>query len=90
MKIKHINITVSGRVQGVWFRKHTQKKALSLGITGTVCNLPNGNVYIEAQGEAAAIDAFIAWCYVGSPLAAVKNVDWQPAEPKKFTGFSIV
>ena len=48
--MKRINIHVYGLVQGVFFRYTTRKIARNLGITGIVKNLPDGSVYIEAEG----------------------------------------
>lgn len=87
--MKHINITISGRVQGVWFRKYTERKANELGIKGFVRNETNGNVYVEAEAERAVLDKFIAWCHVGSPLSSVKEVKWEEGEMKGFEGFGI-
>ncbi|MEG0285670.1 MAG: acylphosphatase [Vagococcus sp.] len=52
-------MTVSGKVQGVGFRYTTKMVADQLGILGIVRNEPNGDVYIEAQGEEQAMLAFI-------------------------------
>lgn len=49
MKLQ-FNITVEGKVKGVWFRKHTQIKAKELGLNGIVKNQKDGSVYIEAIG----------------------------------------
>ncbi len=89
MLLKHLNITISGRVQGVWFRKYTESKANELGIKGFVRNEANGNVYVEAEAEQAVLDKFIAWCYVGSPLSSVKEVKWEEGEIRGFKAFSI-
>ena len=48
--IKHFDITVQGKVQGVWFRDSTMKEAKRLGINGFVRNEPDGSVYVEAEG----------------------------------------
>lgn len=48
---------VSGLVQGVGFRWTTQRVARSLGITGTVRNLPDGTVEIEAHGGLDALES---------------------------------
>lgn len=72
---KRIHITVHGRVQGVFFRAYTEKKALSLGIKGTVQNKPNGTVFIDAEGEESAIASFTQWCWQGAPLSSVTNVE---------------
>lgn len=87
--MKHLNITISGRVQGVWFRKYTHDKAIKLGIRGFVRNQPNGDVYAEAEADQETLDKFIAWCHSGSPLASVKEVVWQEDELKNFIGFEI-
>jgi acylphosphatase len=42
---------VSGLVQGVWFRGSTRDKALSLGLTGYACNMPDGRVEVLACGD---------------------------------------
>lgn len=90
MPLKHLNITISGRVQGVWFRKYTERKAIELGIKGFVKNETNKNVYVEAEAQQAVLDKFIAWCHVGSPLASVKEVNWEESELKNFTAFIIL
>jgi len=72
--LRHYNITVKGRVQRVSYRVWAQSKAMSLGLTGYVKNLHNGDVYIEAEGEDDKINQFIDWCYVGSPLSKVTEV----------------
>jgi len=43
--------TISGRVQGVWFRDSTRREALKLGITGYAKNLANGDVEVLAEGD---------------------------------------
>ena len=48
---------VSGLVQGVGFRWTAQRVARSLGITGTVRNLPDGTVEIEAHGGPDALES---------------------------------
>ncbi len=73
--IKHINLNISGRVQGVWFRASAQKQAVELGLRGFVCNLPGGSVYAECEGDEAQLAAMIAWCWQGPPLALVDKVE---------------
>ncbi|MBU2645495.1 acylphosphatase [bacterium] len=71
---RHVQVLVEGIVQGVFFREYTRRKAQSLGLKGSVRNLPNGCVEIRAQGNMQDIDFFIQWCWEGSPLARVENV----------------
>ena len=48
---------VTGLVQGVGFRWTAQRVARSLGITGTVRNLSDGTVEIEAHGGPEAVES---------------------------------
>ena len=48
-----------GRVQGVGFRYRAQYAASMLGLTGWVCNLYDGSVELEAQGDPAALDRLV-------------------------------
>lgn len=70
----HIDLRITGRVQGVWYRKSAVEEALRLGVTGFAMNLPDGSVRIEAEGPQEALDRFVAWCQVGPPRAMVENV----------------
>ncbi|MCB0395239.1 MAG: acylphosphatase [Flavobacteriales bacterium] len=72
--VKHISIRVSGKVQGVYYRKSAQHEAQKLGIAGFVRNEAGGDVWIEAQGEESLIDAFIKWCGKGPENARVDNL----------------
>jgi len=88
--MQSVSIIVSGRVQGVWFRKCTSDKAIELGISGTVKNLPNGNVQIEAIGTKDQLELFEKWCWTGSPLSKVETVKVKEIESGSVLGFSIV
>jgi len=71
--IRRIEILVRGRVQGVFYRDSTRRKAKDLGLVGAVRNLPDGSVRIVAEGPDAALEALLQWCKVGPPAAEVKN-----------------
>jgi acylphosphatase len=86
---KHYNITVKGLVQGVYYRFTAHAEALRLGLTGFVKNLPNGDVYIEAEGSDEKLNRFIAWCQVGPPKAEVNEVNAVEGELKNFPTFEI-
>jgi len=90
-------ITIKGRVQGVYFRQHTAERAVELGITGFVQNLPDGSVYCEAEGsfdnlqhflDWCGID-FLDWCGIGSPMSDVKSVDVEMTEKMGFVVFEV-
>jgi len=81
--------TVSGRVQGVWFRDSTRREARRLGITGHAINLPNGDVEVLAVGSAAALRELEAWLHVGPPVAKVRRVDASSVDVVELADFRI-
>jgi acylphosphatase len=85
-----ISITVSGLVQGVYYRQSTKEKALELGISGIVKNLPDGNVHILATGTADQLKELVHWCKQGPPHANVQSVDVEPLEKQVFMSFVIL
>ena len=88
--MKHIKITITGLVQGVFFRHHTSEKAQELHLTGYVCNHDDGSVFIEAEGDEPSLKSFLAWCSHGPDRARVKSVDYAfSSSLDNFTEFSI-
>lgn len=88
--IKHYNIAVTGKVQGVWYRKSTLEKASEIGLKGFVQNMPDGSVYIEAEGSKVQLDMLLSWCKKGPEFASVQEVTFQESELKKFEVFKIL
>ena len=86
---KHYRITVQGKVQGVFYRASTESKAKSMGIKGTVRNLPDGSVEIYAQGHEETLDEFIQWCWKGPEAAIVDNVSVEEQELEDYSDFSV-
>ncbi|WP_131536308.1 acylphosphatase [Pedobacter nototheniae] len=89
-KVKHINIVVSGKVQGVFFRASTKAVADQMGIKGFVKNEKDGSVYIEAEAEQFILDAFIDWCKEGPEKSKVENVEVTDGEFKNYRNFEVV
>jgi acylphosphatase len=87
--LQTISITISGRVQGVYYRQSTKEKALELGVSGIVKNLPDGNVHIMATGTAGQLDKLVTWCKQGPSHAKVEGVQVEDVEPQVFMGFAI-
>lgn len=69
-----MQLLVSGRVQGVFYRQSTKDEAVRLGLSGWVRNLDDGRVEAMAQGPREALDAFVTWCRTGPPHARVSDV----------------
>ena len=72
--MRQIRMLVSGRVQGVFFRANTQKKAASLAVKGYAKNLDDGNVEIVAEGTEDALQQLLDFCRKGPPGSEVSNV----------------
>jgi len=84
------HIFVSGRVQGVFFRDHTQRWASSLKLTGWVRNMYDGRVEVLAEGEKEKIEDLINKLKAGPPMAHVEEVDVSWEEYKgEFKDFRI-
>lgn len=66
---------VSGRVQGVFYRKSAQARARELGVRGHARNLDDGRVEVLAVGEAEAVESFVAWLWEGSSTSRVSAVE---------------
>lgn len=87
--MKSVSITVTGKVQGVFFRASAKDTADRLSVKGFAQNMPDGSVYIEAEGDEENLKQFIGWCKQGPPRASVSNVNVVEAEPKSFQRFDI-
>ncbi|MDH7445144.1 acylphosphatase [Aquimarina sp. 2201CG14-23] len=88
--LKHYNITVKGKVQGVWYRKSTWEKALELEIKGSVKNQSDGSVYIEAEADEHKLNQFLEWCAKGPEFAEVSQVSHEESDIRLFNFFEIL
>lgn len=82
-EIMRVTLIVHGRVQGVFYRDSTMRKARALGLAGTVRNLVDGTVQIVAQGPGSALDDLIRWAHEGPPAAVVSEVQASYEAPVK-------
>jgi acylphosphatase len=87
---KHLNITVKGKVQGVFFRAATKAVADQLGVKGNIKNQLNGDVFIEAEGDDMSLEMFLDWCQEGPENAIVTSVESIEGELKNYRNFEIV
>lgn len=87
--VKHFNIIVKGKVQGVFYRQSTHKQASKLGLKGFVKNLTNGDVFIEAEGEEHLLGLLIEWCRQGPSAAKVEEVIIEESEVANFQDFTV-
>lgn len=73
--------TVSGRVQGVFFRRHVQEAAQRRGIRGYARNLPDGRVEVLLCGEESAVRDVQRAVEAGPANARVEDVRWREDGP---------
>lgn len=69
-----MKIFISGRVQGVGFRRYAQKNAQSLGIRGWARNLLDGRVEILAMTDEESLNKFLDILRKGPNFSLVREV----------------
>ena len=80
---KCIRVRIAGKVCGVSYREFVQKHAQKLGIEGTVQNMSDGSVFVQACGTPDSLDNLIDILYKGSPQSKVNSVVPEPCAPEK-------
>lgn len=85
-----VRLIISGKVQGVFFRDSTKRKAESLGLRGYARNLPNGDVEVACSGRKDAVEKLIDFCRKGPEMARVDSIKSEKAENPGWEGFSII
>ena len=79
-----VHLKIYGKVQGVFFRDHTCKKAKEIGdITGWVANNADGTVDVVAEGPDNKIYDFVDCCQSGPSTSHVEKME---AEKLTYTG----
>ena len=67
---------VSGKVQGVWFRKYALDSARDIGVVGMVKNLVDGTVLVNVSGDDENLRKFKELLENGSPNSRVDKIDY--------------
>lgn len=89
MKTICIKAIVYGKVQGVFYRKNTCDKAVTLGLTGWVKNNSDRTVELVACGPEEKIKMLIEWLWQGPLMAKVSDVKWQEIAAENHESFSV-
>jgi acylphosphatase len=87
MTARHVSVT--GRVQGVFFRAWLRDQATELGVTGWVRNCPDGRVDSHIEGDEAAVEQLINRLHRGPPAAKVDDVHTWDVETFDYEDFEI-
>jgi len=88
---KTLHVWVEGRVQGVFFRDSTRRKARELGLTGWVKNLPDGRVEALFNGPEKVCEEALGYVAQGPPNAVVTHVEhrWEEEPGEPLSGFEV-
>jgi acylphosphatase len=88
-----VQIFVTGRVQGVFFRVYTRDFARKLSdVTGYVKNLRDGRVEILAEGSNESLQKLAQWAKEkGSPGSTITKTEeiWEDITERRFQNFQI-
>lgn len=88
--MRRIHVTVSGRVQGVFYRVTCAERARSLDLAGWVKNASGNRVEAAFEGPDDAVEAMVAWCDEGPPSARVVRVEVVEEVPVGEEGFRVI
>jgi acylphosphatase len=80
---------VHGRVQGVFFRDTTRRRAETVGVAGWVANRPDGTVEAVFEGDPDAVESMLRFCREGPGRAEVERVDVIEEPVEGLSGFAI-
>ena len=73
-----VSFEVFGRVQGVFFRKHTHKTAVKLHLVGWVQNTKHNTVVGIIQGSVESINKMKQWLQTeGSPRSRIDKCEFK-------------
>ena len=89
MPLRRVSLNVTGRVQGVFYRREAAREVTRLGLSGFVRNLDDGSVHAEAEGSPEAVGGFIRWCRRGPENARVEDVRVEERDAEGGEGFSV-
>jgi len=88
--IERARIVIRGVVQGVGFRPFVYRLATEMELCGWVQNTPQG-VFLEVQGEKAAVDHFLVRLQSDKPArAAIQSLECTRLDPRRFESFEIL
>lgn len=78
--MRSVQVRITGRVQGVWYRAWTAEQAGKRDLSGWVRNRRDGSVEAVFSGADADVETMLTACEKGPPLARVESVNSEPCE----------
>lgn len=83
------HVVVHGRVQGVFFRESTRRRADRAGVAGWITNRSDGAVEGWFEGAEDDVAALVDYARRGPSGAEVQRVDVNDVEPEGLGGFDV-
>jgi len=80
MDVVSVRVFIAGRVQGVWYRAWTVRRAKKLGLAGWVRNRRDGRAEALFSGPGDAVERMVEDCHSGPPAARVDRIERSPAD----------
>jgi acylphosphatase len=83
-------LTVTGDVQGVGYRRTVVRAARKLHVLGYVKNQPDGTVKIFVEGQREGIEEFVREITISEPPIRVENIERKERKPtRRYSSFGI-
>ena len=83
------HVSVTGQVQGVFYRAWLRDEADRIGVTGWVRNCPDGRVEAHVEGDEQAVEQIVERLRQGPSSAQVDGVRLWDVEPCDFDRFEV-
>jgi len=87
---KSIRLTITGSVQGVFFRQYLKDHADKHNVRGYARNLEDGRVEIFLEGPIDSVDSMVSICKRGPPHSQIRNVEQKDEKFQDFKEFKIL
>ncbi|CAH1713306.1 unnamed protein product [Chironomus riparius] len=86
-KIVFCEFEVFGKVQGVYFRKYTERQAIILGLRGWCMNTEKDTVKGRLEGDQGRVMQMMEWLKTrGSPKSSIEKATFTDLKPiREFT-----
>jgi acylphosphatase len=66
-----------------------RERARAHGVSGWVCNRPDGAVEAVLEGDAEAVERVLRFARTGPPRAEVSEVEVSDEQPEGLSGFEV-
>ncbi|MBR9675573.1 acylphosphatase [Candidatus Woesearchaeota archaeon] len=88
---KRLRVVIHGRVQGVFFRQNTQRKAVELRVFGWVKNRFDDSVEAVFEGEQKSLVSILSFLKQNPGLSSVEKIveEWEDSN-NEFKDFKIL